>query len=303
MVSIAHIINPYKAAEGTEAHRTQQLAMESMVQARHLSAQAGNVALCTVQFAEDRDMDMPAGFVPLTDLARSVGNVKSFTAKKKYPLLADVLRAAYEQTDAHYIVYTNMDIMVMPFFYDAMFAMIKEGHDAFAVNRRRISKRFLHGHTLQQIFAEVGKSHPGFDCLVFKRELFPKFIAENICLGIPFIEATFLYNLVAFSNNFKLYADKHLTVHIGMEVMPARDSEYFAHNKNEFQQKILPLLKPYLKAKNLPYAELPFYERLIKWGLNPAVFIYLNTELEAKGWLEKLRLLKDEIRFGWLQRD
>jgi hypothetical protein len=196
-----------------------------------------------------------------------------------------------------------MDILVMPFFYDAIFQFIKQGYDAFVINRRRISKKFMNGFTLEEIYAEVGKSHPGFDCFVWKRSLFPSFILQDVCIGIPFVEASLLYNMVAFSNRFRLFPDKHLTIHIGMEVMPQRDNEYYTHNKNEFQQKILPRLKPFLKAKNLPYSELPFYQRFIKWGLNPAVFIFLNTELEAKGWIDKLRLLKDEIRFGWLQKD
>jgi len=302
MVSVAHIINPYPAAEGTDAHRTQQLVMESMLKAKSHSAHQNHIALCTVQLAADHAW-VPAGFEQLKAIQRSVADLKSFSTAKKYPLIADILQTLHDNSDANYFIYTNMDIIVMPFFYDAIFEIIEEGYDAFAINRRRISKKFLHGYSLHEIYAEVGKSHPGFDCFVFKRELFEKFVLNHICVGIPFIEASLLYNLIAFSNKFKLYPDKHLTVHIGMDVMPARDNEYFMHNKTGFQQTILPQLKPYLKAKNLPYAELPFYERLIKWGLNPAVFIYLNTELEAKSFLEKLRLLKDEIRFDWLQKD
>jgi hypothetical protein len=239
----------------------------------------------------------------LKNLEVSVSDFKNFTVQKKYPLIKDILKILFENSEADYFIYTNMDIILMPFFYDSVFKLIDEGYDAFAINRRRISKKYLNGHNLQEIFAEVGKSHPGFDCFVFKRELFPKLILENISVGIPFLEASLLYNLIAFSQNFRLFADKHLTVHIGMDVMPKRDPEYFNHNKNEFQQSILPKIKPYLKAKNLPYSELPFYERVIKWGLNPAVFVFLNTELEAKGFFEKLRLLKDEIRFTWLQKD
>jgi hypothetical protein len=302
MASIAHIINPYKAAKDTDAYRTQQLVFESMHKSKSYSAHQNNVSLYTTQFKEDEEI-IPEGFLKLKNLDASVSDIKGFSAPKKYPLIKDILQTLYNNSEADYFVYTNMDIILMPFFYDAIFEIINEGYDAFAINRRRISKKFLYGFSLQKIFAEVGKSHPGFDCFVFKRELLLKFILGNISVGIPFIEASLLYNLIAFSEKFKLYPDKHLTVHIGMEVMPKRDNEYFTHNKNEFQQNILPQLKPFLKAKRLPYAELPLVERLIKWGLNPAVFIYLNTELEAKGFLEKLRLLKDEIRFTWLQKD
>lgn len=300
--TMAHLINPYACLPETPEHKTQQLVLQSIVNAHENSAQKEQVRLFAAYYHTDQ-CKVPYNFTLLPPLTRSVADIKSFKTRKNYPLMADLLHALYNHTNADYFVYTNMDIILMPFFYDVVFSYIQQGYDAFAINRRRISKYFLNNHSLQEIYAEIGKSHPGFDCFVFRRTLLPHFIMKNICIGIPFVEATLIYNMVAFSNRFRLFPDKHLTVHIGMEVMPRRDKEYFAHNKQEFQKYILPQLKPYLKAKNLPYAELPFYQRFIKWGLNPAVFILLNTELEAKGWLERLRLLKDEIRFHWLQKD
>src|SRR5690606_1323553 len=197
-------------------------------------------------------------------------DIKDFERPKKLPLISDILEKAHEISDADYIIYTNADIILLPYFYDAVFEYIADGYDAFAINRRRISKKFLNTQNLNLVFAETGKSHPGFDCFVFKRSLIPKFILENICIGIPFLEATLLYNLVAFSENFKLFDDKHLTIHIGMDVMPKRDPEYYLYNRKEFFLKILPQLKELLKAENMPYAMLPLCKRMMKTGLNPA---------------------------------
>jgi hypothetical protein len=270
--------------------------------AQEQSKHSSKINLVTTQFEEDKVI-IPAYFKVLPNLERSVLDLRSFSKPRKLPLIGDILKVAYENCDSEYIIYTNTDIILMPFFYDVVFEIIAAGHDAFAINRRRISKKFFHATSLTSIFAEVGKSHPGFDCFVFKRDLIPHFVFENICVGVPFIEASFIYNLNAFSNNFKLFYDKHLTAHIGMQVMPQQNPEYYRHNRNEFFKKVLPQIKPRLKANNLPYAELPFLKRIFNYGLNPALFTLLNTELEAKGFIDKLRLLKDEIRFSWLQKD
>lgn len=300
MSSLAHIINPYKATPNTEHDYTQPKVFDSIIAAAKNTT--SQVSLYSVQYSEDVEV-VPSAFNILPNLNRSIADIHKFAKPRKFPLIHDILKAAYTHTEAEYIIYTNTDILLMPFFYNAVQTYIQQGHDAFAINRRRISKTFLQEKNLNNIYAEIGKSHPGFDCFVFKKSLFEKFVLGNICVGVPFLEATLLYNLIAFSKNFKVFTDKHLTIHIGMEVMPKRDSEYHQYNKQEFFKQILPQLKPNIKVENLPYHELSITERLFKWGLNPAVFTFVNTELEAKNTLEKLRLIKDEIRFKWLQKD
>ncbi|HXH20296.1 MAG TPA: hypothetical protein VNJ07_14565, partial [Chitinophagales bacterium] len=127
------------------------------------------------------------------------------------------------------------------------------------------------------------------------------FILENICVGVPFLEATLAYNLFAFSRRFHLFTDKHLTVHIGLEVMPQRDREYHGFNHLEFK-KIYKQLRPYLTPEKLPYSELPLYRRMIKWTLNPAVFILPNLQIEVEGSWNKIKFMLNEIRWRWLAR-
>lgn len=302
---IAHIINPVKMDNpASDLLATQVVVFESMLRAKAEFSQAQNLRLLTVQYPEDHAI-IPQGFEILPDLKRSAKDIPELKANKKLPFIADILAAAYQHADADYYIFTNVDIVLMPFFYEWVLQTINKDAtaDAFVINRRRISKKFLNGFDLAQLYAEVGKSHPGFDCFVFKKTLVPKLILDNICVGIPFLEASLMYNLIAHSQHLQLFSDKHLTLHIGMEVMPKRNQQLYWHNRNTFFKKIYPQLKPNLKFKNLPYSLLPLWKRWLYWGLNPALFTLINIELEAKGWKEKLRLFKDEIRFDILQKD
>lgn len=302
MVTIAHIINPYKPIPQSEHGYTQPLVFQSLIAAKNNTAFKSDIQLCTVQYEEDVEV-IPQEFTQLPNLQRSISDIHQFSKSRKFPLIQDILATAYHHAEAEYFVYTNTDIIVMPFFYDAIMAYIQQGYDAFTINRRRISKHFLQETNLNVLYAEVGKSHPGFDCFVFKKSLFTKFNLGNICVGVPFLEAGLLYNLIAHAHQFKSFADKHITLHIGMDVMPNRNPEYHQYNQQQFFEKILPQLKPFIKTENLPYSELPLLQRIFKWGLNPAVFTFVNTELEAKNIIDKLRLVKDEIRFKWLERE
>ena len=59
----------------------------------------------------------------------------------------------------------------------------------------------------------------------------------------------------------------------------------------------------YLTPEKLPYSELPFFKKIIKWGLNPSTFILTDLDIEIKGWFNKCKFLLNELRFKWLNRD
>jgi hypothetical protein len=82
-------------------------------------------------------------------------------------------------------------------------------------------------------------------------------------VGIPFVEAALMHNLFAHSEKCKLFDDLHLTTHIGMDVMPKRDGDYYHHNRQEFE-KIKNELQPLLSLKKMPYAEYSFPARILK---------------------------------------
>ncbi len=295
MISIAHIINPVKAKEGSELFIAQPIVFEAMRKAKAFATEV-DVKLFSAQYSEDTDV-VPNYF----DKTANLENAIQINGKKKLPLIKDILQRLYESSTEEYLIYSNTDIIVLPQFYETVAKISEQGYDAFIINRRRIPKIYNSVSDLPFIYSDIGKSHPGFDCFVFKRELFPKFILGEICIGIPFVEATLMHNLFAHADKCKLIDDLHLTTHIGMNVMPKRDAEYYSHNQKEFE-KIKKELAPMLSVKKMPYAENNFFLRTFKKGLNPAIFSMMNLELEKKSVGEKISFLWNEIRFRLLKK-
>ncbi len=301
MIKLAHIVNPVHAAAGSELQRMQPITYESIRKARACADAGVNVDLFAIAYQEDGPA-MPDTFIRLPDLDGSVLDLATFTKKKKLPLIRDILTALYTSTNSEWLIYTNADICLMPQFYSAVAAMIAEGHDAILINRRRISKQYDSVQQLPMMYSEIGGPHPGYDCFVFHRSLFEKFVLDNICIGVPFIEVSLLHNFIAFATNLKHADDLHLTFHIGMEVMPPIDQEYYRYNRGVYESKILPALKPYLDIDKFPYSALLFYKRMMKWMLNPCFSTALVLELEGKSLKRKVKILLDEIRWRILSR-
>jgi len=300
-LKLAHIVNPVNAQEGSELHTVQPITFESIRRARAFANPGIEVELYAVAYEEDRPV-MPGFFKKLPDLDRSVLDYGTFRRKKKLPIIADILRKLYDHTDSEWLIYTNADICLMPQFYSAIATMIGEGHDAMLITRRRISKEYTSLEQLPMMYAEIGSPHPGYDCFVFHRSLLDRFILDNICIGVPFIEVTLLHNFIAFAKSLRHVDDLHLTFHIGMEVMPPIDPDYYQYNRTIYETKVLPKLRPYLDIKRFPHAALPFYKRIIKWMLNPCYSTALVLELEGKSIHRRIKILLDEIRWRILSR-
>lgn len=195
-----------------------------------------------------------------------------------------------------------MDIALMPHFYDAVFALIEKEHDALVINRRRLSHHYSKVEELPLMYADLGKSHPGFDCFVFKSSLLEKFILDEICVGISFLEATLVHNIFSLAENPLYVPDGHYTFHIGMDVLVPRNNEFYRHNRSVFFNKIQPQLKPYFELKKFPYNGLPLPIRALKWMLNPSLFTRNYLQLEGKNFFQRTKARLDEIRWRILQR-
>jgi hypothetical protein len=114
-----------------------------------------------------------------------------------------------------HLIYTNVDIALMPSLYSTVAYLIDRGHDAFVINRRKISDRYKSPRELPLMYAEVGKEHPGHDCFVFPREAYPKYRLGRACLGVPGVGRTLLLNLAAYATSFREFQKLHATFHIG----------------------------------------------------------------------------------------
>lgn len=279
----------------------QQVTLQSMLNAQAFVKDAGHVELLAVCYPEDAEM-VPPQFTLLAPLQQSVLDCGSFSKKRRLPLIREIVRALYTNSSAEYLIYTNADIALMPQFYITVDELLNKGHDALLINRRGISPDYKGVQDLPLMYSDYGKPHPGFDCFVFKRSLVEKLILENICIGIPFLEVSLVHNLIAFADNLKLVDDLHLTFHLGTEVMPPVDEEYYRHNRAEYEQKIYPRLKPLLDIRKFPYATLPFYKRMMKWALNPVFRTHQVTEMEGKGLLRRVKHAFDSLRFSLLEK-
>lgn len=301
-MKLAHIINPVKVPSSSDLHLAQPVTFESIRVAQQYAQDKVSVELYTVCYAEDREI-IPGWFTKLADLNRSVRDVANLPNGKKLPLINDILQSLYNSTTADYLIYTNMDIALMPQFYAAVSKLISINQcDALLINRRGLTTTYKNPDELPLMYAEFGKPHPGFDCFVFKRELLNRFMLENICIGVPFIEVAMVHNLIAFAQKLKLVDDMHLTFHLGSEVMPPVNTAMYNHNRNEYEQKIYPRIKPYLNIRKFPYALLPFHKRMLKWILNPVFRTHQVTEMEGKDFMRRIKYRIDSWRFSMLEK-
>lgn len=263
-------------------HRAVPVRLTSMIAAKKEAEGKVDVELLSAQFPEDRSF-VPSEFKATENLSRSVLDLGDFSKQMKLPILVDILQRMYEESDAEYLIYTNVDIGLYPDFYTKVNQFIESGLDAFIINRRRISEEYISVDDLVAIYKDKGKKHPGFDCFVFHRDLFPKLVLKEVCIGVPFIGITLSQNLFALSKNFKLYENEILTFHIGMEIIKGRASrEYFKYNQKQFWSAMNSPLREHLAVKKLPYSHLLLPFRLIRWGLQPSFPIRLMLRLEME---------------------
>lgn len=298
---IAHIINPVKVTSSSELYTAQPITFESIKVAKQFASGKVDIELFAIGYSEDEEI-IPDYFHLLPPLSRSVLDFGNFAQKRKYPIFNDVLQALYQTSNAEYLIYTNMDISLMPQFYVVVAKLIEAGSDAILINRRGIASSYKNVSDLPLMYSEFGKPHPGFDCFVFRRDILPKIILENVCLGVSFSEVALVHNLIAFAQNLKLVDDLHLTFHIGSEVMPPLNKEFYNHNRSEYENKIYPKLKQYLDIHKFPYSQLPLHKRMIKWALNPVFRTHQVSEMEGKSWVRKVKHQFDSIRFSWLDK-
>ncbi len=237
------------------------------------------VELLSAHFEEDASVAPPA-FRSTKALDRSVLSRHAFQKPIRLPLISDILQRLYEESDAAYLIYSNVDIGLYPGFYIRVHELINEGYDAFIINRRRLEAIYTAPEQLAAIYSDEGKSHPGFDCFVFHRSLFPKLKLEGICIGVPFIEIAFSQNLFALAKRFTLIEHEHLTFHVGMEIFKKRaPKEYVRYNQTQFWN-LVPHLSADMDLNKFPYAHNRWPVRWIRWGLHPCIPIRLVMKLE-----------------------
>ncbi len=279
---IAHLVNPVRSPLDGDLTYAQPLTFESIRRAAEQARGVAHIELLSAQYPEDHDI-IPPFFSRTPDLDRCVADLHPFTVYRKLPLIADLVERLYSGSTAPYLIYTNVDIILHPTFYQEVAARIRSGLDAFIINRRRIPDHYRSLEDLPKIVALDGASHPGFDCFVFHRSLYPTFRMGRVCVGMPFIEMIFSQNLFCHAQRFQLFDREHLTFHVGMEIFKKRDPEYLNFNKTEFWRTIHEML-PGLDSCRFPWGQRNVLYRMVRWGLHPAIPIRLALMLEPRRW-------------------
>ena len=214
MIRFAHLINPVSARPPSDLCVAQPITFETMRRARERLTPGISVELLAAVYPEDREM-VPEGFEVRRYLDRSVLDLHDFQVPRKLPLLADLLQSLHNHSSADWLVFTNSDIALMPYFYSSLQSVIRDGYDAFVINRRTISACWTSISQIPMMYADVGEPHVGYDCFVFHRDLFKEFNLRDVCVGAAWVGRTLLANMVACSNRFREYRDLHLTFHLG----------------------------------------------------------------------------------------
>ncbi|MBD2093125.1 hypothetical protein H6F67_25095 [Microcoleus sp. FACHB-1515] len=234
MIKLAHIVNPVIVSPSSGLYIAQPITFETMRIAQAFAANCVSISLFSAQYLEDQSI-VPDDFQQTPNLDRSVQDVGFFQKPRKLPLIVDILDRLYAATDADYFIYTNVDIALMPSFYLTVKGAIDQGYDAFAINRRTISKTYSNLSEIPLMFAEVGTPQGGHDCFVFRRNVYPKYQLGNACIGAAKIGKVMLLNLMVHSEKFFEFRDWHATFHLGNDrAWKAPElQDYFDHNESE----------------------------------------------------------------------
>lgn len=236
ILSFAHIINPVIADSTSDLVIAQPITFETMCRAREFALGIADIDLYAVQCHDEARIPLPDIFKRTPDLTRTVADIKTFNQRKNLPLIKDILDKLYESTQADYLIYTNADIALQPYFYRFVAGIINRGYDAFVINRRTITDRYSTVEEIPFMYAEIGEPHKGYDCFIFRRDAYPQFKLGTICIGTAWIGRALLANMAAYAARFKEFRNEHLTFHIGDSCTWRNNqfSDYFQENWNQY---------------------------------------------------------------------
>ena len=115
----------------------------------------------------------------------------------------------------------------------------------------------------------------------------------------------FVFLTMEATNNSTLKAaadELNRKFHIGLEVLPPVNPEYYWHNRNEFEKKVFPALRDRIDARRYPHYLQPLWKRMLKYGLNPAFRFHIAAEMEGQDLKRRWIFYLQELRFSLLEK-
>lgn len=300
--SLTHLINPFQPTSA--AHdRAQEVTFAALRNAMR-DAQMRGIAvelLAAVLEGDEGVVEPPARRLPL--LRRSLADVVPLEKPRRLPLIADLLKLAFEHGRGEYVIFTNMDIVPQIDFYHVVQQLLprKAGRSrALVINRRTISDHYAGPEQLYAMYREAGVPHEGFDCFVFPRAWIPQLILGDLPVGAAGFDQVLLANLEMLTG-FRtdvLYRQR-LTFHLGDDKAWARESEVFQITRRETDRVMrllhgrctgIPVRSRFVYVYCLATREPPPKASLLR-----RIGCRLKLKLKELGYAWKIR----RIRSGW----
>lgn len=230
---LVHVVNPFRAPPDSEHAWVQPMVLEAMARSRDLAPAGSDIRFVAAVYPDETDV-VPDGFTIATPHLRRMVRDRTGGDRRRLPLVFDILdRAARMAPPGAWLVFTNIDILVMPFFYQAVQELLRFGFDAAVINRRAIVGRPGPPEERALLWADIGHEHGGFDCFVFPAAWAPRFHRTDSAIGIQKVMQPLLYNLVALAQRMVILRAAHLTTHIGFDAPPSEaPSPLEQHNLN-----------------------------------------------------------------------
>ena len=253
---IAHVINITEINETKKKsylHIAQPVTMQTMLDAKNKAVGKVNVELLSIKH-QSENINPSEGFIELTPISHYafefIPSLKD-VPPKPLPRLIDILDAAYKQSKAEFLIYTNLDIGLFPNFYIRIKELIDKGHDAITINRIDIPKvvdeENISYFNPDDIFRQKGKHHIGIDCVVFKRCIIPKLVLNNVFIGFPPIGQVLKSQVEEHSINPIWIKTERLTFHLGSDMSWQQNVKHTYEIANE--NEALNIYKPQFKKQ------------------------------------------------------
>ena len=283
VIRVVHGVNLVGEGVDSSLQHAQKITIESFHAARRFIPKGMEVIFVAVQdISWKKENEQTAIFTDIHTLSRTVYDVSSFPHKRSLPLISDIMDRILTHS-ADYYIYSNIDIALQPHYYFFLHPFLREGIEGMIVHRRRVPfSRTMSYTDASMLSSRSGRYHPGFDNFIMHASVAKRLILGDICLGVPFIGVSMAHNIFAFAHSVRYFLHEDLTFHLGMKIMPPRDTPYYWHNRKQFFHRVLPVLEPYMDVARLPYAQKVCWWRYFAWGRNPSLFLRLNMRLDIR---------------------
>lgn len=236
---IVHALNPFPTKPGTEHDRAQQVTLATMTRARETAkSHKPDLQIDFAKVIVEDTVDTPGiDFETTHRLDRTITDLHSFNIPRPLPLAYDVLTALPLAQD-DILVFTNVDIALMPDFYLFLDQIFARDVDAAVINRRSISDAYTGVDDLVIMGMEVGNPHTGFDCFAMRGSVRDKLVPYTGCVGIAGVMLPLVHMLLAKAERPVVLLDAHATFHLGNDRQwrSEKFADYSDHNIREIDR-------------------------------------------------------------------